>query len=285
MATTTNYAFELPTVGGDDAVWGGSLNQNWTDLDADLTAIQADINSRVLTSGIGSAVQAWDTDLDTYAANPLTAGELGELQNIGTVTISAAQWGYLGAATAFGASLMDDANAAAGRTTLEVVGGLEFIESQDASSDSTIDLTSFDASAYDGYQIRLDNVDFGSSTLTMRTSTDGGTGYDSGASDYAWRFLLDATTEGNSAADTEIELTSSYGATAVVSGTIDVFGPDKTENTVVSWDLTVVSGSLVTRSVGGGVRLSAADVNAVQLLPLSGTLTGRVSFFGYRNAA
>ena len=45
---------------------------------------------------IGTNVQAWDADLDTYAATPLTAAELGELQNIDTTTISAAQWGYLG---------------------------------------------------------------------------------------------------------------------------------------------------------------------------------------------
>jgi len=46
---------------------------------------------------IGTNVQAWDADLDTYAANPLDAAELGELQNIGATTISATQWGYLGA--------------------------------------------------------------------------------------------------------------------------------------------------------------------------------------------
>lgn len=45
---------------------------------------------------IGSDVQAWDADLDTYSANPLTAAELGELQNIDTVTITNTQWGYLG---------------------------------------------------------------------------------------------------------------------------------------------------------------------------------------------
>jgi len=79
---------------------------------------------------IGSDVQAWDADLDTYAANPLTAAELGELQNIGTTTISAAQWGYLGAATSFGGSLLDDADASAGRTTL----GLGTVSTQDANS-------------------------------------------------------------------------------------------------------------------------------------------------------
>ena len=48
---------------------------------------------------IGTDVQAWSTDLDTYAANPLTAAELGELQNIGATTISLTQWGYLGGMT------------------------------------------------------------------------------------------------------------------------------------------------------------------------------------------
>ena len=51
----------------------------------------------LIDSDIGIDVQAWDAGLDTYAANPLTAAELGELQNIGATTISAAQWGYLGA--------------------------------------------------------------------------------------------------------------------------------------------------------------------------------------------
>jgi hypothetical protein len=34
MATNTpNYSFLLPTVGGDVDLWGGFLNQNWSDLD------------------------------------------------------------------------------------------------------------------------------------------------------------------------------------------------------------------------------------------------------------
>jgi hypothetical protein len=45
---------------------------------------------------IGVDVQAWNADLGVYAANPLTAAELGELQNIGVTTISATQWGYVG---------------------------------------------------------------------------------------------------------------------------------------------------------------------------------------------
>ena len=48
----------------------------------------------------------------------LTAVEGAQLEAIGTTTISADQWGYLGAASAFGATLLDDADAATSRTTL-----------------------------------------------------------------------------------------------------------------------------------------------------------------------
>jgi hypothetical protein len=49
---------------------------------------------------IGTDVQAWNAGLDTYAATPLTTAELQQLQSINATTISATQWGYLGAVTA-----------------------------------------------------------------------------------------------------------------------------------------------------------------------------------------
>jgi len=47
----------------------------------------------------GVDVAALQTDVDGFpdALKNLTAGEIGELENIGATTISAAQWGYLGA--------------------------------------------------------------------------------------------------------------------------------------------------------------------------------------------
>jgi hypothetical protein len=47
-------------------------------------------------SDIGKSVQAFSANLDTYAANSLTSGELSQLQNINSVTISNAQWVFLG---------------------------------------------------------------------------------------------------------------------------------------------------------------------------------------------
>jgi hypothetical protein len=57
-------------------------------------AVTADV---LRDADVGSQVQAWSSDLDTYASNPLTAVELQQLQNIDATTISTTQWGYLGA--------------------------------------------------------------------------------------------------------------------------------------------------------------------------------------------
>jgi len=43
--TTTNYGFTLPEVGASEDTWGAKLNQNWTDLDADLDALQDAIDN------------------------------------------------------------------------------------------------------------------------------------------------------------------------------------------------------------------------------------------------
>ena len=39
MATTTNYLYELPVVGGSDGTWGTDLNNNWSAIDTDLKAV------------------------------------------------------------------------------------------------------------------------------------------------------------------------------------------------------------------------------------------------------
>ncbi len=50
------------------------------------------------TNAYDAGFQLQDANLTTYLASPLSAAELGELQNIDSVTITNTQWGYLGAA-------------------------------------------------------------------------------------------------------------------------------------------------------------------------------------------
>lgn len=110
---------------------------------------------------IGSDVQAYDADLTVFGDNPLTAAELTQLQNIDTTTVSSAQWGYLGSASAFGGSLIDDATAGDARTTL----GLGTISTQDANS---VDI---DGGAIDGTPIGAVSASTGAFT-TLSASGD-----------------------------------------------------------------------------------------------------------------
>ena len=51
MATTINYGYTQPSVGGSDGTWGSSLNQNWEDVDADLKAVSDAADAALPLSG------------------------------------------------------------------------------------------------------------------------------------------------------------------------------------------------------------------------------------------
>jgi hypothetical protein len=61
-ASTTNYSWNLPTVGGDEDAWGGYLNSNWTNLDTLLGGVSATEFGYV--DGVTSPIQ---TQLDAKA--------------------------------------------------------------------------------------------------------------------------------------------------------------------------------------------------------------------------
>lgn len=62
MATTTNYSFEKPTVGGNEDTWGTLLNSNWDALDTLLGGVSA--TEFGYLDGVTSAIQ---TQLDAKA--------------------------------------------------------------------------------------------------------------------------------------------------------------------------------------------------------------------------
>jgi hypothetical protein len=101
----------------------------------------------------------------------LTAAEGAQLENINSVTISNAQWGYLGAATAFGGSLLDDADAAAGRSTLGVDAA-----GTDNSTNVTLVTTSHDYLSISGQAITLAAIDLTTDVTGDLPISEGGTG-------------------------------------------------------------------------------------------------------------
>lgn len=63
MATTTNYSFEKPTVGGNEDTWGDLLNGNWDALDTLLAGVTATEFSYL--DGVSSNIQAQLNDITT----------------------------------------------------------------------------------------------------------------------------------------------------------------------------------------------------------------------------
>jgi len=129
VVTTATWTFG--TILGNGSIPAGGttsqsvLKNSGTDYDVDW----ADV---LIPTDIGSTVQAWDADLDVYAANPLTAAELGELQNINSVTISNAQWVFLGD---FNQALTTTSNVSFGTGTFS--GILKTTDSTDSTSTTT----------------------------------------------------------------------------------------------------------------------------------------------------
>lgn len=98
MGTTTNYGWTTPTVGGSTDTWGTTVNAAFEAADASLKTVS-------------DAKQPLDSDLTAIAALGYTSGAY-------LVKKTAANTYSLIALTSAGEALLDDANAAAQRTTL-----------------------------------------------------------------------------------------------------------------------------------------------------------------------
>ena len=176
-------------------------------------------------------------------------------------------------------------------------GNWKLISTSTASTSASIEFTDL-TSAYSFYAIVLSNVHAATDgvDLIVRTSTDNGSTYDSGASDYAWttegKTIGGTTINANSAADTGMNIIDSTGghglgnaANEVAWGTIFLYDPSVTENTIIGGHM------YYQNTVGDeerldtmGVRLSAADVDAIQFLFSSGNITsGDFHLYGIEN--
>jgi hypothetical protein len=158
---------------------------------------------------------------------------------------------------------------------------------------ASVDFTGFDPSQFNSYEIELQNVIpvTDSVALYLRTSSDGGATYDSGATDYTYGAIIkrssntDTTLQSNGAAQGEIEFSIGSGTNEDgISGKLQIVGPHLAKRTAIMHQ-TVSSDAtgLIRFSSGGILRMASADVDAVQLLFSSGNIeSGTIIFRGFK---
>jgi hypothetical protein len=161
-----------------------------------------------------------------------------------------------------------------------------FISSQTASSSASLNFTGLGDYSFIKFVITdikpaTDNV-----RLYLRTSTNNGSSYDSSAGNYSYVFQggttggSDAGTTGSSSA-TEIHLCTGVGndTNEWVSGEVTLYNPAGTAYTVVHANMLPIGPTGVLSNIhGGGMRISAADVDAVSFLFASGNIASGVIY-------
>ena len=175
-------------------------------------------------------------------------------------------------------------------------GAWNFINSTTVSSTvASIDITSGIGSTYDFYVLQLVKVQVvntgSGSQMKLRTSTNGGSSFDSSGYSYvAGRIRDNSVSFGgdNSDSASEIYISSGMGATDGnnVSGFIYLVKPSDAANFYMFWDLAALTfpTSQFQRYMGGGQRETAADVDAIQIFDSNNINGGTVRLFGISNS-
>ena len=268
-----------------------SLHQRKT---ANYTAIAAD-NGKTIEFDSGSAVM-----LNLTAAATLGNGWHIWVKNsgVGTLTVDPNATEVIDDATTITAvqnsGFRINCDGTSFWTQGKVGGGaLTSISNTAITAVTNIDVTGFAPGTHDNYEVWISNGKPASDAviLEMETSTDGGTSFDTGVSDYTWagsrsREGSTGTDEGD-ADDSEIQLTQLAGvgnaANENVNCKISVFGPEATEFTSFTCDGMFRTGATTFEHFAtSGDRQSAADVDALRFHWSAGNWAaqGNIQFLG-----
>jgi hypothetical protein len=167
------------------------------------------------------------------------------------------------------------------------------IQSQSASASSSINFTGL-SSTYISYRIYITNLvpATDATSFYIRTSTDNGSTYDAAASDYAHARFFGTMISPSSIiaqgddADNQIVVTGSVGnnTNEFISGYVDIFNPSAASYCSISFDFSGrLSDAAYYKFNGSGIRLAAANVDAIRFIMSSGNITsGTFILYGVR---
>ena len=175
--------------------------------------------------------------------------------------------------------------------------GLKLIQETSITAVSYIDMTGFDDSKYSGYKLMIENMRPGTNEtyLHLRTSSDGGTSFNSNAGyPDGYRYNGKEFSQGNAEADVHNNTGATFIRLSVLllradgnggfNGTYDILGTPSTGSTSIS-GLTTYSPSVggVHTQIIGGLVIPLTLTNAIRLSLGSGDFQaqGVVRLFGY----
>ncbi len=241
-----------------------------------VTATTAEINH---IDGVTSPIQ---TQINAKLTNPMTTD--GDI-----ITRASGVAARLALGTAYQTPRVN-----AGGTALEYAAGPRvLLASKTASASATLDFTEFNNAVFRYYEFELEDVKPATDAvdLVMRTSTNGGSSYDAGASDYNYvgigAVISGAATVGSAGAATLIPLTftGAIGNAANekgVSGTVKMFNAGTATHTRVMVDVTWDNPSSLNGMVNlTGKRAADQDTDAVRFLMTSGNIaSGTIRMYG-----
>jgi hypothetical protein len=150
------------------------------------------------------------------------------------------------------------------------------------------------SSSFQAYDIYLENVlpVTDGDGLILRTSSNNGSSYDSGGSDYSWvyQYMVPGSSpiigQVGSSADSSILIAGVTGNSANkgISGTIRILNPSASAQTSVDFDITFGNTNPRFGQLGYGFRLSSSAVNAVQLKFSGNIASGKIKIYGVKAA-
>lgn len=130
---------------------------------------------------------------------------------------------------------------------------------------------------FKSFRFEFANVDNASSSdIYIRTSTDGGSTFDSTAGDYEWTSTstTSATTIRNSTSDTQIEtLGINISPADGFTGFYKIIRPSDAKRCYIFWRFGRRDAGL-REHIGTGMRDTSADVDAIRFFPSTGTFSG-----------
>jgi hypothetical protein len=257
-------------------------------LTSDINEISTCANSNdtvtLPTAAAGRSIYIINNGAETLQIFPASSDNLGEGADTATTLASGGIVGF----TAYDATNWKKIETGGGGGGTP---GRVLLDTKTASASASLDFTSVIDGTYDTYIFEVDDLltQVGS-TLYMRTSTNNGSSWDNTSTNYqesGQRIGVSGTPVGfGSSTQTGIRITSDLAVEAnsndAINSTITLKAPSNAaKDTMCYWQGIQNHSTGVMCITGCGARVAAADVDAVQFIMASGTITsGSIRLYG-----